>query len=77
MGVDNKVVHVGSIGVVIETPGVQDTSHENKNNEYEDCYMRKIADEYIPEEYVHHTQLTPPTEWWIYKPRPINPRSTL
>ena len=40
---------VGSTGVGIDTPGVQDTSHEDNNNEDEDDDMIIVSDKYIPE----------------------------
>ena len=47
--------------MVINTTLAQDTSHEDKNNEYEDDDIIKIADKNIPEEDVHHPQLVSTT----------------
>ena len=58
MDVVNTGVHVEITGVGIGNPGVQDASHEEKNNEDEDYDMRKISDKDIPEEDVHHSHLT-------------------
>ena len=62
MDANNTVVSTESTEVGIENPGVQGTSNEDKNNEGEDDDTSKISDEYIPEEDVHHTQITSPTE---------------
>ena len=80
LDVNNKGVRVETTVVGINTTGVQDTLHEDKHNEDEDKYheMRKISEEYIPEEDVHHPQITSPTEQMIYKLRQKNkeaPRS--
>ena len=58
-------MYVESTGVGIDTPGVQDTSHEDKNNECEDDAKSEILDKDIPEDDVHHPHLTSPTEQWI------------
>ena len=72
---------VGNTGVCVEitvlgidNPGVQDTFHEDNNNECEDGDMREIAYEDIPEEDVHHPQITSPNERRIYNLRLIKPR---
>ena len=52
-------------GVSTKTPRVQDTPHGGKNNECEDGEMSETADEYIPEEDVHHPNITSQTEWRI------------
>ena len=61
MDVGNTGFHAEIAGVGIDTSGVQETSHEDKKNEYEDEDTTKIADKDIPEEDVHHTHLTSPT----------------
>ena len=50
MDVGNTGVSVEITLVGIENPGVQETSHEDKNNEDEDYDTRKIADKFTPEE---------------------------
>ena len=66
-GVDSKNtgVIVEITGVSTKTPRVQDTPHGGKNNECEDGEMSETADEYIPEEDVHHPNITSQTEWRI------------
>ena len=59
---NNTGVRVETTVVVIKTPGVQYTLHEDNNNEGEDDDTSKIADEYIPEEDVHDPQLTSPNK---------------
>ena len=59
--VENTGVPVGSTGVDIDTPGVQDTSHEDNNNEDEDDDMIIVSDKYIPEQDVCHPYITSPT----------------
>ena len=61
MDVGIKGILVEVTRVVINTTVAQDTSHEDKNNEYEDDDIIKIADKNIPEEDVHHPQLVSTT----------------
>ena len=75
MVVSNTIVFFGSIVVVFNITGVQDTSHEYKNKKDEDDETSKISDKDIPEEDVHHPQLTSQTERWMYKLRPIEPKN--
>ena len=55
-------MYVESTGVGIDTPGVQDTSHEDKNNECEDDYTREISYKGILAEDIHHPHITSPIE---------------
>ena len=50
----NTGVRVISTGLDIETPGAQDTSHEEKDNKYKDGDIIKIVDKDILEDNVHH-----------------------
>ena len=49
MDVNNTGVCVEILGVGINTPGVQDTSHEDNKNEGEDDDTSEIANGDIPE----------------------------
>ena len=54
---------------------MQDTPHKENINKGGDDETSKKADKDTPEEDVHHTQLTSPTEWIIYNLRPRKPRN--
>ena len=56
----------------INTPGVQDLLHKDKKKKENDD-TKKIADGYIPEEDVHHLQITSKNECRIYNLRSIKP----
>ena len=73
MDVDNTGLHVESTGVGIETPWVQGTLHEGNKNEGGDYDTSKIVYKDIPEDDLHHHQLTSPTERHIYKLRQRKP----
>ena len=76
-GVDiyNTGVRFENIGLGIKNPVVQETSHKEKNNKYEDDDNIKLADKDTPEEDVHHLHLKPPTERQICNLRPRKPRN--
>ena len=54
---------------------MQDTSHEDKNNEGEDDKTSKIADESIPGEDIHNPHIKSKPEQWIYNLRLRKPRN--
>ena len=70
-------MHVESKGVGTEIQGVQDTSHEIKNNEGKDDDTSAIADKDIPEKGVHHPQHKSTTERRKYNLRPVKTKEPI
>ena len=65
-GVDIKNIGLGieGTGVFIKTSGVQNIAHKDENDEHNDA--SEVSDKVIPEGYLHHPQLTLPTERRIF-----------
>ena len=58
----------------VESTGVQETSNKDNTNKDKDDDTIKTADGDIPEEYVHHPQITSPNERPIYNLSSKKPR---